>query len=214
LNELLESTKKMVSFLQARLSGEVPLEQGFERLRLFLVSENEAAAVAERIAALSDLYENICILLDVNTREYPLTIQQAEVGSLFLKVIGGSEAIKLLGDLLKRALDFIFRNSTEGKLDSLPRRLEDLERLFMLRDELVKRGIKSERLDQGLLEATTTLGAGMTKLFRRAMKVSIDGEVREVPGKFQERLESAERRKLEAPDQEGTDNPKSDHGKE
>lgn len=204
LNEVLDTARKMVAFVRVRLSGEVPLQKGFDRLVIFLVSNNEAGSVAERIAALNQVYESLCALLDVDTREYPLTIQRCEVGSLFLSVVGNGDAIRLLGDLLKRALDFIYKNSTEGKLDSLPRRLEDLEHLLKVRDELVKRGVKSEHLDQGLLEATTTLGAGMTKLLQRTMKVSIDSEVREVPSRFRARVESQERRKLEAPS-EGED---------
>ena len=199
LNNFLDVSRQIAAYGRARLSGEVALRKGFDSLILFLDCDNEANSVAERIAGLSEVYERVCLLLEVHTSEYPLTIQHGEFGSLFLKVVGNGEVIKLLSALLSRALQFVYRYSAQGKLDSLPRRADDVERILKLRDELAARGLKSEQLDRTLMEATVTIAGGMTKLLQRTMKVRIDGEVREVPGKFRTELEHKEPRLLGAP---------------
>jgi hypothetical protein len=214
---LLNDASKMMQFVQSRLSQESTIPDGCGELLLFMSSTDDLNTFLTKIVSVYELYQKLCELMEVSSQVFPLRIQRAEVGSLFLKLIGAKEVITWLGNLIERFVSYLYRNYTiEGKIESIPRKVEVIESVLKLRDELSRRGGNTDRLEAVITVGSLAIADGLTSLLEGEMYVNVNGHIYDVPTDVQKGLPEPQRQRLlnapEAEDSGGEKGGKSDDG--
>lgn len=65
----------------------------------------------------------------------------------------------------------------EGKLSAIPKKVETIELVLHLSDELKKRGIATDKLDDLIKKASMTIGNNLEKLLAGEEQVELNGEI-------------------------------------
>lgn len=132
---------------------------------------------ANKLNAISDLYELLAELLKINTAESPIVIDQIEAGSLWSKVFGDSRIIGMMIDLLRGSAGFVYRNYTkEGQLASIPGKLESLDKILDLSGRLQEQGIDTGNIKEELRIATVGIAKSLNKLIDHQQRIEVNGE--------------------------------------
>lgn len=176
--------------------GEPP--DGLRNMLLEFAADDNPRTITERLASLNKLYEELCGLLEASLQRYPLRIIRLEVGSLFTVTQGFDKAIDLLGDLIKSALNYFYRNYTnEGKITLIPRKVEVIESALHLRDALAERGVSVERLDSKLQQASIIIADELNDLLGAVSRANVNGQIFEAPKELQELITARSKPLLE-----------------
>lgn len=175
----LESLIGAYRFSAINLSGSDCIEDDGSRsqLSLYLSNIKDLRDFAEKLNAISGLYEDIAGLLGVDLTDYPLVIDQVEAGSLWSKVFGESRVIGLMVDVLKGSAGFVYRNYTaEGKIASIPGKLESLDKIIDLTGRLEQAGVDTGEIKDEVRRATVGIAKSLNELLDHQYKVEINGE--------------------------------------
>ena len=175
----LESLVGVYKFSAINLSGggEVENSASQSQLSLYLANIKDLRDFAGKLNAISDLYEDIAGLLEVDLTDYPLVIDQVEAGSLWSKVLGESRVIGLMVDVLKGGAGFVYRNYTvEGKITSIPGKLESLDKIIDLTGRLEQAGVDTSEIKDEVRRATVGIAKSLNELLDNQYKVEINGE--------------------------------------
>jgi len=125
------------------------LEDGRE-LSIVLSSSMTLSQFILKLKALESIYQELCMLSGISIAEFPIQILKIESGSLWAKVFGHSKIIALMTNLIESGTSFVYRNyTTEGKLNSIPRKVETIESVLKLSIQL-----KERKYSQTLAENT------------------------------------------------------------
>ena len=212
---IINSTNQMSRFFKARLGWTPTLPDGWDELSLYMLSSESAVKIVEKIAALSSLYETLCDLLQIPLEQYPLTIVRLEVGTLRFLGRGATAAIKLLTELIESALGYLHRQYTdEGRIGSIPRKVEAVESVLSLRDKLKKRDIGTQTIDGFINQASVQIANELNRLLGGEMRVDVDGRRYEIPADIQERLAGPPERKLIEASDDAVKEEEGEKGKE
>jgi len=180
---------------------------GWQNLDVSLDSSTRLADAGAKLRCLEELYEKLCELLTVSYEQYPFSILYLEVGSLWFRGRGKSEVIELLSTLIVRGVEYLHRAYTrEGKILSIPKKVQALDSVLKLRDELAQRGVDMSQVDSRLGATALTIADGLNELLRGEMNVNVNGQRYQVANDVKQRLlPSTAQRLLEASDETEND---------
>jgi len=158
-------------------TSEVRSEAGEGELSIFFPSASAYKSVLACLQALYNIYCEYCELLRVSTAEHPIRIGKIESGSLWVRVLGEPDVLKFISSSLKAVASFAYRNYTaEGRIESIPKKLEVIEGLLKLSDELRRRGIDDAQMSDELERAAVALARHFNCLIEGQKSICINGE--------------------------------------
>jgi hypothetical protein len=132
----------------------------------------------EKTGALEQIYEELCQLFDVSPKQEPIKIVKVESGSLWLWLNGNPKVVSAVSSVIEKAARYFYRNYTdEGKLSAIRKKVETIESVLHLSDELKKRDITTDKLDDHIKKASITIGNNLEKLLAGEDRVELNGEV-------------------------------------
>jgi len=149
-----------------------------QRLRFFFIRKLIFSFFLEKTGALEQIYEELCQLFDVSPKQEPIKIVKVESGSLWLWLNGNPKVVSAVSSVIEKAARYFYRNYTdEGKLSAIRKKVETIESVLHLSDELKKRDITTDKLDDHIKKASITIGNNLEKLLAGEDRVELNGEV-------------------------------------
>lgn len=124
LLSMLDGFKQGLSFYLSNIESDVNEAEEGRELSIVLQSTMTLPEFTEKLAAIEDLYVELCMLTSVSLTDHPIQIVKIESGSLWAKLFGNTKVMALLASLIESGAGFVYRNyTTEGKLLSIPKKL-------------------------------------------------------------------------------------------
>lgn len=150
-----------------------PGESVFE---LHLASHSEFARITRQFEAIVELYDTLCRVLNVDTGEHPLRVAHFASGSVWLKLFGESRVITLMVSLVERSVNYLHRNFTrEGKISSIPRKLEALDAAVQFTNGLADAGIDPGPMREELQHSSVLIANELNALLAGEPSVRLNG---------------------------------------
>lgn len=157
--------------------GEIFDEQGYAALSLLLSYEPSYKNLLTKLAALDQLYNELCNLLGVSSAEYPLQVAKLETGSLWLKIFGESKVIALLTRLIETSAGYLYRRFTnEGQIASIPRQVESVEAILRLSKTLEEMGIDTTQVKENVQKSAVVISSKLNDLLVGSPSVTVNGQ--------------------------------------
>ena len=158
-------------------------------LSLVFPSDFNLREFSERLIALQSIYSELCSLLSVSETDFPLRIGSLEYGSLWTTVFGESTVIGLMTSFLKRAAGWTYRTfTTEGKIGSLPRKVDAIDAILELSKRLEAQGINNIEMKPHIEKAAICLSQELSALMRGQTSVTVNGDTQSVSGALEQLL--------------------------
>jgi hypothetical protein len=134
-------------------------------------------------------YEELCRLLDLSPNEYPLEIIKVEVGSLWLRIFGESRVISLISRFIESTASYLYRNFTsEGKLTAIPQKVDVINSILKLSDNLEQSGIDNSVLKENIQQSSIIVAQQLNQLLAGEPVVNVNGEVYSVGEAWEKRF--------------------------
>lgn len=133
-----------------------------DSLAILLPSNISLTGFANRLLALQSMYSELCMLLSVSESDYPLRISKIESGSLWAKVFGESRTVAMIASFLEQAALWMYRTyTTEGKLASIPRKVEAIDAVLGLTQRLNAAGIDTSTMKEHIEKSAVALSKNL-----------------------------------------------------
>lgn len=146
-------------------------------LSLWLPSHLDLADFGRRLQSLQSLYSEVCMLLSVSESEHPLRISKVESGSLWAKVFGETRVVGLMVSFLEQTASWIYRTyTTEGKLASVPRKIEAVDSLLGLTKRLKEAGVDTEQMDSHIQKAAVSISKDLAILLDGQASITVNDQ--------------------------------------
>lgn len=117
-------------------------------------------------------------MFNVSSKQTPLGIIKIESGSLWTWLRGEPGVLAAMKNLIEKSAHYFYRNYTdEGKLSTIPKKVETIDSVLQLRDELKKREIPTNELEEHITKASVAIGKNLEKLLGGEQRVEINGVV-------------------------------------
>lgn len=158
------------------ISGSEP-EPGVEEatLSLWLPAHLDLSAFIEKLDALKELYSELCILFSVSESEYPLKIAKIESGSLWAKVFGDIRIIGMMVDFMRAGASWVYRSYTvEGKVASIPRKVDAIDSLLSLSQRLQDSGHDVSGMRPHIEKAAVSIAKDLATLLDDQPSVTVN----------------------------------------
>lgn len=125
----------------------------------------------------------------MSTTEYPIRILKIESGSLLASILGHSEVVNLLTKFIGSAATYIYGNYTDnGKLNSIPRKVETIDSVLKLRDNLKNSGIAIDDMDENISKAAVAVAKDLNALISGEAKIKLNDRVISVGEEVQKKM--------------------------
>ena len=174
----INSSIMFASVVLKNLCSETGAERTDDHLEIYLSSETDFLLFLEKANSLEQIYEELCHLFNVSAKQEPLKIIKIESGTAWLWLKGNLPIITAMRSVIEKAAHYFYRNYTdEGKLSTIPKKVETIESVLHLSDELKQRNISTEQLDEHLKKASNSIGNQLEKLLRGEEEIELNGEV-------------------------------------
>ena len=156
-----------------------PENANLSSLSLVLQPKDELRIIVAKTNALEKIYEETCMLLKVSTSQFPLVVGKIESGSpLWTKLFGESKVIKLVTDLIREGVNFLYRNfTTEGQLGAIPRKVDELEAVLNLENRMRELGYDTTSLRESNRKSGAVIAKELNTLLSGETNVAINEEV-------------------------------------
>jgi|GEM_PF-1404005 hypothetical protein len=165
-------------FINNNLGRSSTAVTGEGELSLFLTSKTDYQQLLEKLQSLRVIYEELCSLFGVSSKEIPLEIGKVESGSLWIKVFGESRVISAMISLVESTVHFLHRNFTnEGRIMALPRRIESVTSFLELEQKLKEAGMDTSELKEYIKKSSVLIGRNLTQLLSGEAKVEVNDNV-------------------------------------
>lgn len=185
----INSSIMFASVVIKNLCPEAGTERTDDQIEIYLSSETDFLSFLEKINALEQIYEEFCHLFNVSAKQEPLKIVKIESGTAWAWLTGNIAIITAMRNSIEKAAHFLYRNyTTEGKISTIPDKIEKIEEALHLSDELKKRGIETEKLNDHLAKASIKVGQQLEKLLGGEEQVELNGEVIALTPQSQQKL--------------------------
>lgn len=172
-------------FILSNIESKNEQKENIAELSLYISNITGLRDFADKLNAISDLYETLAELLGIDITDTPLIIDQIESGSLWSKLFGDSRVIGLMIDLMRSCAEFMHRNyTTEGKITSLPSKLESLNKIIDLSGRLSDQGIDTSEVNEEIRRAAVSITKDLNKLIERQPKIEINGKSQSIADEF------------------------------
>ena len=150
IEALLEGFKSGLNFYLENIDASFEDNNGRE-LSIVLSSAFTLSEFILKLQSIEKIYNELCLLSNVSSDEFPIEILKIESGSLWAKVFGDSKVIALMTSLIESGVSFVYRNYTvEGKISSIPKKVETIESILKLKSKLKKEGVDVTELTEHL----------------------------------------------------------------
>jgi hypothetical protein len=144
-------------------------------LSLVLHPEMEVSKVAIKLNALAIIYVESCELLKVSYSEYPFHIAKMESGSLWLKLFGHNRVVSFILSLVERGIGYFHRNYTrEGKIESIPKKIEIINEVLGLKNRLVDEGIDTSEMEENITKSGIKIAEQLNQLLGGEAVVTVN----------------------------------------
>jgi hypothetical protein len=138
--------------------------------------------------SISLIYSELCKLFGISENQYTLKIIKVESGSWFSDLLGHTIIIQLITDLIKKTLNYFYRNFIkEGKIISLPTNVEVIEGFIGLKKELDKEGIDTSEMSESIRKASCNIAKKLEILLYNEYRIKLQGEQIELREYYQEK---------------------------
>jgi len=177
LGQSLSNLRGFLEYIQNNTTFSSEPDQGEEQLSLFLLNVYDLKDFTEKLSALTSIYTELCMLLKISSSSHPLRIGKIESGSWFVKVFGDIRVITLIVDFLKGCVDFIYRNyTTEGKMASIPKKIEALDDILKFSERLKESGVDVTSMRDEIAKGGVTIANQLNILISGQQSVEINGQ--------------------------------------
>lgn len=144
-------------------------------LALWLPSHLDLTDFARRLLALQSLYSELCMLFSISENDHPLRISKIESGSLWAKVFGESKVIEMMVSFLEQTASWMYRTyTTEGRLASIPRKVEAIDALLGLTTRLKEAGLDSSSMQSHIEKSAVIISKNLAELLERQGSVTVN----------------------------------------
>lgn len=172
----LADLKKSVSHLASHTDI-----KGYKRFSLYSETNGDFSRFSERLYCINIIYLEFCSLLNISPTEYPMSILKVESGSSWTDVLAYPQIVSLFTSLIERTVDYFYRTFTrEGKIVTLPREVDAVERILELRKDLKEAGIDTSKIDDQLAKSTVVIAERLNKLLVGEPKIVLNGKVKSI----------------------------------
>jgi len=211
LRKLAEIARRLLSFLtlienvlrvmRTKLeSGSIVAQEDVKRLSILLESTLSIAQFSVKLLSLEQMYDELAPLFGISTLEHPVKIVKIESGSLWADILGYPKIIDLMESLISGAVSYMYRNFTkEGKITSIPRKVESIDSILQLRSRLKDAGIDTISMDENIQKSSVIVAEQLNRLLGGEAKVTINGQVYSVEANLEQKY-LEERNKLLLPE--------------
>lgn len=154
-------------------------EQSNSESQFFLVLPERLnlKSFADRLLALQSMYSELCALFDVSEVDHPLRIGNVESGSLWAVLFGNTKIIETMTSFISSGASWAYRNYTvEGKINSLPRKVEAIDAILGLSNRLEASGFDASQMKPNIEKAAINLSKDLTALIEGQRSITINDE--------------------------------------
>nr|MDA3895983.1 hypothetical protein [Desulfobacteraceae bacterium] len=153
------------------------VDQNSETLSVYFASYTDFVDSIIKLNALKTIYEELSCLFDISLSESPIHLIKIESGSLWVKIAGCIKIILPLKELIRSFILYIFRNYTdEGKLLTLPKKMDVIERAIHLTEVLEKHGIDCSIPKENIEKSAIKVSEQLNYLIGGQPKIMLDGD--------------------------------------
>ena len=159
-----------------QVTEELPVDM--RTLSVLLLYPADFSDFVNKLASLKSIYAVISILLSISETEHPIHLIKIESGSLWARIAGSNDIIKLMTDLIKSSANYVYRNFTkEGKIASIPKNVDAIESVLKLKDKLEKQGIETSEMIEDIQKASVGLSKELRTLLAGQPSIEINGKL-------------------------------------
>ncbi len=142
---------------------------------LALYQPTSYADLVEKLIAFGTIYDELCQLLSVSQVDFPLRIVRIESGSLWIKVFGETRVIQLVTSIVESSIGFLHRKFTdEGKIASIPRKIESLNAVIQLTEKLAAMGVNTNDVEENLRKSAVSISQSLACLLEGQARISLN----------------------------------------
>lgn len=178
-------------------------------LALLLPAHLDLAEFARKLLALQALYSELCMLLSVSENAHPLRISKIESGSLWAKVFGQSRVIGLMASFVEQTASWLYRSyTTEGKIASVPQKVESIDALLNLTERLAAAGIDTSEMKEHIGKSAVAISKSLAEIMDGQPSVTVNEMTLSVGSELNKKfLEQTVPRRLKNQDSTASDAP-------
>lgn len=171
-------------------------------LALLLPAHLNLPDFAHKLLALQALYSELCMLLSVSESAHPLRISKIESGSLWAKVFGESRVVGLMASFVEQTASWLYRSYTaEGKIASVPQKVEAIDALLNLTERLEAAGIDAVEMKEHIGKSAVAISKSLAEILDGQPSVTVNEQTLSVGSELNKKfLEQMEPRRLQSPD--------------
>lgn len=170
LFDSLKLVEESVGVYDVPASSEAPLA-------LLLPAHLDLAEFARRLLAIQALYSELCMLLSVSENAHPLRISKIESGSLWAKVFGESRVIGMMTSFVEQTASWLYRSyTTEGKIASVPRKVEAIESLLRLTERLKEAGLDTSDMKEHIEKSAVAISKNLADILDGQSSITVNDQ--------------------------------------
>jgi hypothetical protein len=172
-----------INFVSGILTYNAPQDQETSCVSLTLETGPKLSTFLAKLNALQSLYSELCMIAHVSEVEHPLKVVRIESGSLWVKVFGETKIIGAIAGLMEATVRYLHRQYTnEGKIASVPRRIEALESAIQFSTKLSSIGVDTSEINEQLRKSGVAVAQNLAKLLEDQSTVEINQQAFSVGG--------------------------------
>ena len=145
---------------------------------LWLPLHLDISGFANRLLALQSLYSELCMLMSIAETDHPLRISKIESGSLWVKLFGDSRVIGMMVIFVEKTASWIYRTYTnEGRIASVPRKIEAIDSLLGLTQRLQAAGLDTSEMQAHIEKSAIAISKDLAVLIDGQPSIAINEKV-------------------------------------
>lgn len=189
LRQTLYNLRSFLEHLEANSSGLLIPRDDEAEFSMVLLNVSDLQDFARKLAALSELYAEICYVLGVSVASHPLRIGKIESGSLWTRLFGDTRAIGLMLSLIESSVKYFHRNyTTEGKIAAIPKKIESLDAILQFSNRLKESGVDVTSLNESLAKNAASITDSLNELVSNQPVVELNGQVLSINSEIERQL--------------------------
>jgi len=176
LNSSLAATKEVLGgVLSLNISSEIEVNAELGSLDLYLSNVTSLKSFAQKLDALSEIYNELINLYGLTENDYPIVIEHLENGSLWVKIAGHTLTATLLTSILTTAtLHYQEQFTVTGQLNQLPVAVKVADNLLKISESLEKDGVDTSEIKENVESATRKISKKLDILLGDQPSVEIN----------------------------------------
>jgi hypothetical protein len=179
-NNLIEGFEiilKFIDSLKKNLLEHIEYGESSQEMTIFLTSSYSCREFIEKLNTIQKVYSELCFLTNISESEFPLRIIKIESNSLFAKIFGEAKVVRILGELIKDAISFLYRRFTnEGKIEAISKQTEAVEKVLELTKKLEEAGIDTSESKEMIRKSGVIIADNLNRLLLGEPEIELNGE--------------------------------------